>query len=158
MMKNNKSTSGEQTQELGMDIAGMVFKKKRTKAIVVALSGDLGAGKTTFTQGFLWGLGIRRRAVSPTFIIFRRYAIPSRAMKGAVPEELRAENVYHVDAYRLKKGKDLLDLGFDKILNDPKAIVLLEWPEKVKDILPQGMLRISFAHGKKENERTIKIS
>jgi len=116
-------------------------------ATVFALTGELGAGKTTFTQGFLKGFGIKKRAQSPTFIIMRRHGIRSRPHK----------NIYHVDAYRLKKAEQMKVLEFEKILDDPRNVILIEWPERIKEILPKHATWISFKHGKKENERIIAV-
>jgi len=119
---------------------------------VFALQGELGAGKTTFVQGFLRGLGIKRRSASPTFIIFRRFRI---GRKSLVVSRQSFRNVYHVDAYRIKKPRELLALGFKEILSDPQNIVLIEWAENIKRILPKETTWLRFAHGKKQNERTI---
>jgi len=121
---------------------------RRKGALVFALTGDLGSGKTTFVQGFLRGLGVKKRTTSPTFIIFRRFAL----------SHLLFANLYHADAYRLKKAKDLSALGFKGILDDPKNIVLIEWAEKIKKILPKNTIWIKFSHGKGELDRIIKLA
>lgn len=116
----------------------------RRGALIIALTGDLGAGKTTFVQGFLKGLGAKGRAASPTFVIMRRHAIPGR--KGGA---------YHIDAYRLKKPADLAALGFDGIAADPGNIILIEWAEKIRKILPRRAAWIRFRHGENPHERGI---
>lgn len=136
--------------KLGYDIAKQIAATKssflkQNGALVVALIGDLGAGKTTFVRGFSRGLGIRRRPTSPTFVLMRRYGIRGR----------RFSNLYHVDAYRIKNPDALHALGLKEIFADPKNIVLVEWPERAKKILPKKMMRLTFRHGKKENERVI---
>lgn len=120
-------------------------RARRRGALVFALSGELGAGKTTFAQGFIAGLGIKKRATSPTFIIFRRYAI----------RNLRFDNVYHVDAYRIRAPREILAIGFREIVRDPRAIVLIEWPERIKGFLPWGAVCLRFFHGENHNERRI---
>jgi tRNA threonylcarbamoyladenosine biosynthesis protein TsaE len=152
-MKILHSYSSEETKAFGAEIAKKVIDRrlslaKREHAIVIALRGDLGAGKTTFTQGFFRGLGIKRNPISPTFIIMRRYKIPIR----------RFADIYHFDAYRLKKAEDVAVLEFENILSDPRNIVLVEWPEKIKGALPRDTVRLVFIHGKIENERIIKMS
>lgn len=62
-------------------------------------------------------------------------------------------NVYHLDLYRIHKPKELLDLGFKKIISDPENIVLIEWPERIKKLLPKNIIWIVLEHGKNENER-----
>jgi tRNA threonylcarbamoyladenosine biosynthesis protein TsaE len=122
---------------------------------VLALQGDLGAGKTTFVQGFLKGLGVKSRVTSPTFVLMRRHNVPG--MRGAGKSKKLA-NVFHIDAYRLKKPAHLAALGLDEILAEPRNVVLIEWPEVAKDILPKKIMILKFEHGKNENERTITIT
>jgi len=117
-------------------------------ASVFALQGDLGAGKTTFVQGFLKGLGSKKRVTSPTFVLMRRHKLPGQNVK----------NVFHIDAYRLKKPEHFAPLELDVILNGPHNVVLIEWPEKAKRFLPKSTVRLQFKYGKKENERTITIT
>jgi tRNA threonylcarbamoyladenosine biosynthesis protein TsaE len=140
-------------------------------ATVVALSGELGSGKTTFTQGFARALGIKQRIISPTFLIMRKYQIP-RLRRPALRQRLRQgegfggqainkltnnqlTNFYHVDLYRLEKISELKPLGFKEILKDPSNIVLIEWPGKAKNILPKNTKWIYFKYGKREKERVI---
>ena len=151
-MKTYRSSSSKETQNLGEAFAkkfarGATGRKKlSTKgALVLALQGELGAGKTTFVQGFLKGLGLKKRAQSPTFIIMRRHKIARGKFK----------NIFHIDAYRLKAPKQLASLGFHEILMGSKNVILVEWPERVSKILPKNTAWISFKHTKKEHERTI---
>ncbi len=131
------------------------FKKVKSgkTAAVFTLRGDLGSGKTTFAKGFFRGFGIKRRVKSPTFVIFRRFKVRDPKF---VNRTSRIENIYHVDAYRLKKTKDLVDLGFKEILSDPKNVILIEWPENAREVIPRGAHQLAFRYGKKENERIIK--
>jgi tRNA threonylcarbamoyladenosine biosynthesis protein TsaE len=122
---------------------------KRAKAI--ALSGDLGAGKTTFAQGFLRELGVRGRVTSPTFVLIKQYKISQRFQ----PPTSNFRHIHHADFYRLGSAAHLKPLEFKKILNDPQNIVLIEWPEKVKGAIPKNAIKILFQHGEKENERTV---
>lgn len=126
------------------------------RALVFALRGELGAGKTTFVQGFLKGLGVRKRAPSPTFVIMRRYALP-RAGAHAGKRGI-FKNAFHVDAYRLARAKrHLAALGLGKILSDPENIILVEWADRAKGVLPPGVIWLTFRHGKNANERHIII-
>lgn len=108
---------------------------------VIALQGELGAGKTTFAQGFLKALGVKGPIVSPTFLIIRNYS-----------------NFYHIDCYRLKKAQELLALGLKEILANPENIVLIEWPELVKKYLPKDTCWITIKHGEKKTERIVSYS
>lgn len=128
----------------------MMKDGSRKKAVVLALSGELGAGKTTFTQGFAAGLGMRGRITSPTFILMRN----AKLAKSRYSE---FRNFVHIDAYRAD-AKDFLKLGFKKMAANPKNIILIEWADRLKNIIPESALWLKLHHGKKENERIIKIS
>lgn len=103
-------------------------------ATLVTLSGDLGAGKTTFTQGFAKALGVTEPVTSPTFVLAKSYELPNGPFKKLV----------HIDAYRLTEGKDLAPLAFSEAMKDPHTIVMLEWPEIVADGLPERDVAISI--------------
>jgi tRNA threonylcarbamoyladenosine biosynthesis protein TsaE len=156
-MKVFHSFSSEETKTFGAEMAESLIAHRSAqsaRALVIALRGDLGAGKTTFTQGFFRGLGIRRNPISPTFVIMRRYKVPADR-KSQVAS--RIIDIYHFDAYRLKKAEDAAVLEIDQILADPKNIILIEWPEQIKKILPKDAVWLEFEYGQKENERVIKI-
>jgi tRNA threonylcarbamoyladenosine biosynthesis protein TsaE len=119
--------------------------KKNEQAKVIALVGELGAGKTTFSQGFLKALGVKRRVISPTFLIIRKYAVRSK----------KHEYAFHMDCYRLNNSIELLSLGFKDILANPQNIVLIEWPELVKKYLPKNTVWIKIEHGDKPTIRYI---
>ncbi|TRZ64762.1 MAG: tRNA (adenosine(37)-N6)-threonylcarbamoyltransferase complex ATPase subunit type 1 TsaE [Spirochaetia bacterium] len=145
-----KTISSAQTKK----IAGLLAKKilaenkKIKNALVLALVGDLGSGKTTFTQGFLRGLGIKNKITSPTFVIAKKYKIQNTKYKYA----------YHFDYYRIKKPAEFFALGFKEILADPQNIVLIEWPEVIKKFLPKNSIWINFEHGEKESQRVLFIN
>ncbi len=124
-------------------------RKKEKKALIITLSGDLGAGKTTFAQGFLRAAGIKSKITSPTFTIVKSYKVKSYK---------DYKKIYHIDCYRIHKPKELIDLGLKEILRNPKNIVLIEWPEKIQRALPKNIIKIKFKYGKKENERIILIN
>lgn len=130
-------SSTKEMKELGTEIAKHILKKPLKKAFILALEGDLGSGKTTFTQGFAKGLGIKEKVLSPTFVLMKRY----KKQKG---------NLYHIDCYRVK---DVEGLNFDEIIKDPNNIVVIEWAENAK---VKGDMIISF--GYREEERTLTIS
>lgn len=134
--------SDKETKKLGGIFAREVLKEKSKKhALVISLEGDLGAGKTTFTQGFGKFLGIKERIQSPTFVIMRKY---------------HPHNFIHVDAYRLK-FKDFKVFSWKNFVKDKNNIILVEWGNKIKNILPKNSLRIIFKHAKNSNERIIII-
>jgi tRNA threonylcarbamoyladenosine biosynthesis protein TsaE len=112
---------------------------------ILALSGNLGSGKTTFVKGLAKGLKIAKKIKSPSFVIMKSYQIPGRKL-----------SFWHLDLYRLKKGRgEFLDLGGEEILNNPKNIIAIEWPEKIGKLLPKGAISIRFAHAQNPRERIL---
>ncbi len=116
--------TAEQTRAVGRTVAGLL-----EPGDVVSLTGDLGAGKTTFVQGAARALGVRDPVVSPTFTLVRQY-------RGDRP-------VYHLDIYRLDRVQDVLDLGLDEIL-DGTAVVFVEWGDAVEGLLPEDHLEVEL--------------
>jgi len=133
--------SPEETYNLGYKIANRLLKKARNKALVVALVGDLGSGKTTFTQGFARGLGVSKRIISPTFILQRSYQITNKDGKKSSKRQF-----YHVDLYRLETEvrQELENLGFFDLLDDPRNLVLIEWADRAGKLMPKGTTWINF--------------
>ncbi len=111
--------------------------------------GDLGSGKTTFIQGFLKMLGVKQSVISPTFLIFRPYPLPT--------DVKHYQTAYHVDLYRIKSAKELEILNFKDIIKDPRNIVLIEWANKIKRSLPKNTIWLRFEHSRKPTERIITI-
>ncbi|MBU6388411.1 tRNA (adenosine(37)-N6)-threonylcarbamoyltransferase complex ATPase subunit type 1 TsaE [Patescibacteria group bacterium] len=105
------------------------------RATLVALSGELGAGKTAFAKAVARALGIEGIVTSPTFVLEKIYVLP---------DGQPFKRLIHIDAYRLEKGTDLAALGFDELMRDAGNLILLEWPEKVLGALPVPAARISF--------------
>ena len=146
------SDSAQTTKNIGAMLARELSKTFFGKgAAIVALKGDLGAGKTTFVLGFLEYFGIKPHAASPTFVIMKRYKINSKLKI----KNSKTESIYHLDAYRLHSKKDLDVLGFNEILNNPQNIILVEWPERIKRARFRNKIGIEFYYGKEENERRI---
>lgn len=142
--------SAEETRNLGKKLAQEI-----APGTVLCLAGDLGAGKTTFTQGFLEELGAARPYVSPTFVIMKQYDLPRRQAGLTVPTANGIERIYHADAYRVEE-KDFVTLGFAEWCEDKKGIVILEWPERVKNLIPRDAQKISFLW-KSDTEREVRI-
>src|ERR1700679_1259702 len=101
-------------------------------ATVVTLSGDLGTGKTTFTQAVAKALGVGEDVTSPTFVIEKIYQLKGQ----------KFDRLIHIDAYRLENEHELKVLGFEELLEDPKNLILLEWPERVAELIPADATRI----------------
>ena len=145
------SKSSAQTKRFAAKLAAGVAKmKSRREAVVIALTGDLGSGKTTFVQGFARSLGITSRILSPTFLIFRKYRVP--IFKFKVPS---FKFLYHVDAYRLKNSRELTALGFRDVMANPQNIIVVEWADRIKNLLPKSARWIFLSHGENIRERLI---
>ena len=118
---------------------------------VLALHGDLGSGKTTFTNLLAKKIGVKEIVTSPTFLIHKSYKIKS-------------ETLEHFDLYRLKKYEELVEIGFEENLSK-KNIIIIEWPDKIKNIVKRikkispkrQIIKIYFYHTSDINERKIKV-
>lgn len=130
------STSPEETEA-----AGERLGRTLGTGDVVALVGELGAGKTCFIQGLVRGLGVTTRATSPTFVLINQY-------RGRVP-------VYHVDAYRTESLAELQDLGLPELFAGD-GVTVVEWADKLLPLLPPGTIEVTIA-GLGDEPRTITI-
>ncbi|MCP6726899.1 MAG: tRNA (adenosine(37)-N6)-threonylcarbamoyltransferase complex ATPase subunit type 1 TsaE [Patescibacteria group bacterium] len=130
-----QTTSARQTKKLGEEMAKDILALPETNnAIVLALKGELGSGKTTFVQGLAKGLGVQSRVLSPTFLVIKEFELP----------HTNKTMLYHIDCYRLESSQELLDLGFKSIVANPKNIVVIEWADRVKKILSKDTKWIHF--------------
>lgn len=127
------------------------YAKKLQGGEVLCLVGDLGAGKTAFTKGLAAGLGVGKIVTSPTFVLMKVYQIlKSKNQKTNVHE------IAHIDAYRLKGGQELINIGADEYFHDMQCVTVIEWADRVKDIWPKGYIKICFKI-LKGDERVIEI-
>ena len=161
MQKISKiSKSQKDTDRIAAEFIIKILKKsQRLKhSAVVALSGPLGAGKTAFTQAVGKLLGIKNKMASPTFVIIRKYKIipdvgHQRIFKMS---DIRTfSTLFHIDAYRLKSHNELLKLGWEEIIADPKHLIFIEWPENVKKALPQKRSRVKISHTKEGHRKFV---
>ena len=129
--------NANETQNLGR-----LFGVAAERGTVVALVGDLGAGKTTFAQGVGEGLSVLSPIVSPTFILMSEYD------DGRIP-------LLHGDTYRLEQG-ELEGIGIEELVEDWPGVVLLEWADRFPELLPEDHLVLSLQH--KEDGRTATIT
>ncbi len=137
-----KSKNRSQTQKIAKDLS----QKFKNTGGIIALMGDLGAGKTTFTQGFAKALGIKEKIISPTFVITRQHQIPNTN-----------RFLFHIDLYRLENITSLPEIGISEFIDQKNSIVIIEWPEKILNLLPDETIKIKIEKIK-NNERKIKIS
>ena len=126
------SKSPEETRILGAALAPVMVPGD-----VVSLSGDLGAGKTVFVQGLARALGVETQVTSPTFTIVHDY-------RGRYP-------IRHLDVYRLDSFQEVIDLGFDELV-DPEAILVIEWGDAVSPLLPRRYLGVELLHASIEED------
>jgi len=149
-----------ETQKVGENLIGIIPVQGLSltqKALVIALHGDLGSGKTTFVQGLARGLGIKRRIISPTFIIMRTYKIKFKIQNSKFKIVVQnSKFFYHIDLYRTENESDIEGLGIKEIINDSQNIVAIEWPEKMGNLLPKDRVDIYFEN-LGDNKRKITI-
>lgn len=119
------SKSVAETENFARDYMAKLILNTRG-ATLIGLYGELGSGKTTFTQSVGRILGVTDAILSPTFVIMKRFPIESFGHK----------NLIHIDVYRLQSAQELLRLGWKEIVADSNNLILLEWPERVKEVLP----------------------
>jgi tRNA threonylcarbamoyladenosine biosynthesis protein TsaE len=131
------TTSAEQTRAFAAALATLL-----EPGDVVVLAGDLGAGKTTFTQGVARGLGVDRPVTSPTFTLVQEY-------EGRLP-------LTHVDVYRLDRIQELHDLGFDELVDGP-GVTVIEWGDAVQQVLPVDRLIVRLEHIGTDDERVLTL-
>lgn len=105
------------------------------KAIVIGLKGNLGSGKTAFVQGFAAGFGIKENVLSPSFVLMKIYRLAGQSY---------FKNLIHIDAYRIEKSQEILDLGFKKLAARKENIILVEWADRIRRVLPRNTLWLKF--------------
>jgi tRNA threonylcarbamoyladenosine biosynthesis protein TsaE len=137
------SKSLKDTDNLAKDFLSKIEKGER--ATIIALSGELGSGKTAFVKCVAKNLGINEDITSPTFVIMKNYGLLTKNYKLLI----------HIDAYRLNSYKELENLRWQEIYNDPNNLIFLEWPERVLELIPNDAKKINFEF---IDETTRKIS
>jgi tRNA threonylcarbamoyladenosine biosynthesis protein TsaE len=123
------------------------FAKKLKGGEVIGLVGNLGAGKTVFVQGLANGLGVKQKVNSPTFVIMKIYEVKGQRSK--------VKKLVHIDAYRLKTEHDLEAIGALDYFGRPDTIVVIEWADRVKKLIPKNSI-IKF-NSSSANKRALAI-
>lgn len=143
---NILSRSPEETFGLGEKIG-----KRLTEGMIIALEGDLGGGKTTFTKGLAKGLGIKEEITSPSFTLEKVYDLPAVGSRQTADKKiLRAADrkpltyLYHFDFYRIENPMDMISYELMEALGDLNGIVVIEWAEKIEAELPKAKLVVKF--------------
>jgi len=147
MKREITSNSEKETAEFAAEIA-----KKTPSGSVLALYGSLGAGKSVFSRGFARGCGVTGPIPSPTFTIVQEYRINTEGRHGYDA----FQRLYHMDLYRIQDADAGYAFGIEEYLDDDGAIKLIEWPERIEEILPENTVRIKILHID-ENRRKINI-
>jgi tRNA threonylcarbamoyladenosine biosynthesis protein TsaE len=133
-----QTRSAEETRAIGAALASLL-----EPGDVLSLTGDLGAGKTTLVQGAARGLGVRDPVVSPTFTLVREY-------RGTVP-------IYHLDVYRLDRIQDVMDLGFEEMI-DQGGVTFVEWGDAIDSLLPEDHLQVELELPDETDRRLLTVS
>ena len=137
--------STQETEKLAQQLA-----QKVKPGMILALYGELGSGKTTFTSFLVKALGFDNRVQSPTFVLIRHYK------KGAGDSVSKLKSIYHVDLYRIMDASEVEDLGIEELFEEKDALVIIEWPELLENYLPENTVKIYFTY-LDENSRGINV-
>lgn len=140
MSKEKKiiTKSPKETRELARMLISEWLKinKKKNSNWLLCLYGQLGGGKTTFAQALAKELGVKGVISSPTFLIMKKYKPVKKINK--------KYTLYHFDCYRIGSGKEIFDLGWEEIVMGENNIIIVEWPEKIEEVLPKNRLNLKF--------------
>ena len=132
-METWQITTLDELASIAQEVVSLCTQNERAQ--VIALTGDLGAGKTAFTKELARLLGITHEITSPTFVIMKSYEVPAHPF---------FKKLVHIDAYRIETDDEMRVLGFEEILSDPTNLVCIEWPEKIKNLIPEKAHNVSF--------------
>lgn len=135
------TSSEEQTKKIGLDLANRL-----QGGDILCLSGELGAGKTTLVKGLAAGLGIKKEITSPTFTLLNIYEVKKDGIRKLV----------HIDTYRLKNEEELLDIGAEDYLGAADTVCVIEWPEKIEELL-KNKRTLNLKMGHEKNGRKITL-
>jgi len=163
----------QDTKKFAKEFSQIIFNDDQNRNVVL-LQGDLGAGKTTFSQFLLEVLGAEGPFTSPTFVIMKKYELTNcsggsitrnpvvESLEGVkIPKDVKppkgnCKNIYHLDCYRVDE-ESVLDLGWEEIVADKNNLILVEWPERIKKIWPEKYWLLKFTYGDGNNERAVEV-
>lgn len=137
----------EDLANIAKEVLSLVKTRDKSRATIVTLHGDLGAGKTTFTQALAGELGIKEAVQSPTYVLMKDYPISFG----------RFTKLIHIDAYRLEKPEEFAALKPETFLSNPENLVVIEWPERVEGQLPTPDVILKFSHVDTGDERHLTL-
>lgn len=133
MMVQKTITTLEELSTIAKEVAERSLATPSPR--VIALSGDLGAGKTAFVKVLAKHLGVVEEVTSPTFVIMKSYRIHNHAP---------ITTLTHIDAYRIESDDEMRVLGFLELVNDPERIICIEWPEKISSLIPRDAVGVTL--------------
>ena len=160
-MQDYISKSIKETAGIAHNFANCLYGT-REEATLIGLYGELGSGKTTFMKFLAESFGIKETIQSPTFVIMKIYQTSPQPLSLSRRGATRSEggevfkHLIHIDAYRIEKEEEILNLGWREIIADPKNLICIEWPERIVGIMPPH-IQIYFEHLNNQNERKITI-
>ena len=137
------------TKRAAAKILALALRREQ-RPIILALSGDLGSGKTTFVQGLARALGIRARVQSPTFVLIRWYEVKTRRK--------RLRHLIHIDAYRLDSAAEAGRLGLRELFRRRDDLIVVEWADRIRKLIPKRARWIEFFHATPPSRRIIRFN
>ena len=152
--------SPEHTQSIGVTLGRRILQKFVSDfgstalgadlSLTIALAGDLGAGKTTLTQGIAAGIGITGPVTSPTFTLVNEYEV-------ALSDSGQPLTIFHIDAYRLADNPeiDAATFGMEDLFETPRSVLIIEWAERIEAILPSDRLEIQLGYVVADNDASL---
>lgn len=151
-MREFITKSSEETVELGERVLleALPYAEKN-KPLIFYLSGELGGGKTYFTKGIARALGISS-ITSPTFVLMKKFKLFGETLRQAQGKKY----FIHIDCYRIYHTEDAHQIGLDKIITNPRAIIAIEWAERIAELISEPYWKVDFRY-KREGERAIII-
>ena len=129
-------TEAADISKVAVILNDVVQKKSDTGAVVIALSGDLGAGKTTLVQMLATELGVTEFVTSPTYVIMKSYELPEEASQFT--------KLIHIDSYRIEDVDEMRVLGFSELLKQNNTIICIEWPERIESLIPSNAVKVTI--------------
>lgn len=150
-MRELLTKSAEETTELGRKVLLDALKSaEKDTPLIFYLSGELGAGKTYFVKGLAKVLGIST-ITSPTFVLMKKFKISAMLKECKAKDK---EYFFHIDCYRIYDAEDARQVDLDKTLTNPRAIVAIEWAERIAELIPKPYWKVEFEY---EGEKKRKI-
>ncbi|MCA9365352.1 tRNA (adenosine(37)-N6)-threonylcarbamoyltransferase complex ATPase subunit type 1 TsaE [Candidatus Kaiserbacteria bacterium] len=146
-MENRIIPDLDSLREFAKEVLDISVNKFTNQAGVIALNGELGAGKTAFVQQIAKELSIAEAITSPTFVIMKMYEIDYGQFKQLI----------HIDAYRIEEESEMLVLGFGELLEDKENLICIEWADNIKGLLPENQIQLNFELTGNKEERSVNI-